>query len=195
MLQLFDTVTCSWTTLLFRLPVHAGRLNAAVYDDTIIILGADLNMVYKPDLDNWIGGVRDYREQVSDNSNRCDVDAGQYACRANLMSERRGGTEVSDFGLAIDDGLLYVIGGRRFYESQSGGKTTTGGEVWKPTDEIRSVPLKLALSGVALKPGQWSAHAKLPHRSMISVCGLLSLQFERQLYIGAHRKLNSHVLK
>lgn len=181
-LQVFDTVMRSWTTLLYRLPVHAGRLNAAVYDDTIIILGADINMTYKPDTDKWRGGVQVARELNSD-GNKDDVDGNDDVRRESSTSAHRGGTEVSDFGLAIDDGRLYVIGGRRFF---------CDGGMWKPTDEVRSVPLKLALSGAALKPGQWSAHAKLPRRSTVSVCGLLSLPWEDQLYSGrARRKVNS----
>ena len=149
-----------------QLPVHAGRLNAAVYDDSIIVLGADLNLVFKPETGEMWG------------SSACRDDLTTPDGSSTVSPQTTsvtGGTETSDFGMVIDDGRLYVVGGRRFISAGPLTQSSTMDLCWTSTDEVRCIDVKTVLSGQPLKPTQWIAHARLPRRSIVAVCGLISV--------------------
>jgi len=144
LLQAFNTTTGSWTTLSRSIPSHFGRLAAVLYNDRIIIMGSDFNAVFNPETGDWaVGGECDGRQ-------------------------RDGGTGVCDFGLVVDDGRLYVLGGRRYKDGQ-----------YDTTNEIKSVELAVVCTdGRALRASDWRPHARLPRPSLISVCGLLNIPSE-----------------
>jgi len=144
LLQAFNTSTGSWTTLSQSIPSHFGRLGALAYNDRIIVIGSDFNGLFNPETGDWaVGG-------------QCD------GCHGG------GGTGVCDFGLVVDDGRLYVLGGRRY----RGGQYDT-------TNEVKSVELAVVCTdGRALRASDWHPHARLPRPSLVSVCGLLNIPSE-----------------
>jgi len=145
LLQAFNTKNGSWTTLSQSIPSHFGRLAAVLYNDRIIVIGCDFNGVFNPETGEWaVGGQCDGREGG-------------------------GGAGVCDFGLVVDDGRLYVLGGRRY---NAGGQYDT-------TDEVKSVDLAVVCAERrALRARDWDPHARLPRPSLISVCGLLDIPSE-----------------
>ena len=142
---MFNTSSGSWSTLNRSLPSYFGRLGAVLYNDRIIVIGSDFNGVFNPETGDWAVG-------------RLQCDGRQGG----------GGAGVCDFGLVVDDGRLYVLGGRRY----SGGQYDT-------TNEVKSVKLAVVCTeGRALRGSDWHAHARLPRPSLISVCGLLDIPSE-----------------
>jgi len=142
--QVFNTSHGSWTTLSRSIPSHFGRLAAAPYNDRIVVVGADFSGVFNPETADWAAGG----------------DGGS----------RGAGAGVSDFGLVVDDGRVYVLGGRRY---------DVGGQ-YVATDEVKSVEMAVMCGGGgrAQRPGDWHPHARLPRRSLVSVCGLLTIPSE-----------------
>ena len=147
MVQVFNTRHGSWTKLSRSIPRYFGRLAAAPYDDRIIVIGADFSGVFNPETDDWAAA----------GGSRCD---GSRPC----------GTGVCDFGLAVDDGRLYVLGGRRYNNAG----------LYETTDEVKSVHLAVLCGGDGrvLRPGDWRPHARLPRSSLVSVYGLLNIPSE-----------------
>ena len=141
---MFNTNNAAWTTLSWSIPSHFGRLSAVPYNDRIIVLGSDLNAVFNPETGEWtVGRQRDGRQGG-------------------------GGAGVCDFGAVVEDGRLYVIGGRRY-----------SGEQYDTTNEVKSAQLTVVCSeGRALRSSDWIPHARLPRPSVISVCGLLDIPTE-----------------
>jgi len=143
LMQAFNTSTGSWTTLSRPIPSrsHLGRLAAILYNDRIIVISSDFNGVFNPETDDWTVG-----------------------------DGRRGGggAGVCDFGLVVDNGRLYVLGGRRY----------NGGQ-YDVTDEVKSVELAVVCSDIrALRASDWRPHARLPRPSFTSVCCLLNIPSE-----------------
>jgi len=152
-IQEFNTNNGLWTTLSRSVPSHFGRLAAALYDDRIIVVGADFSGLFNPETGDWtvLGGG---------GGGRTDGGGGG------------GCTGVSDFGLIVDDGRLYVLGGRRY----------NGGQ-YDASNEVKSVELATVVgddgqAAAALRSSDWHPHARLPRPSLISVCGLLNIPSE-----------------
>jgi len=139
--QAFNTNSSSWSTLTAAIPDHFGRLAAVLYDSRIIVLGANFNGLFDPETGQWA------------------TDEGRR------LAGGGGGAGVSDFGMCVDDGRLYVLGGRRY-----------NADKYETTDEVKSVEVALAcVAGRALTTSDWRPHARLPRPSVISVCGLLDI--------------------
>jgi len=137
--QVFNTTVGSWTILSQPIPSHFGRLGVVAYSDRIIVIGSNFNGLFNPETGDWA---------------ECDS---------------RGGAGVCDFGLVVDDGRLYVLGGRRF----------NGAGQYDTMNEVKSVELAVVCSDRrALRASDWHPHARLPRPSLISVCGLLSIPSE-----------------
>ena len=141
LVQAFNTRNGSWTALSRSIPSHFGRLAAIPYNDRIIVISSDFNGVFNPETGDWAVG-----------------------------DGRRGGggAAVCDFGLAVDNGRLYVLGGRRY----------NGGH-YDVTDEVKSAELAVVCSDRrALRASDWRPHARLTRPSLISVCCLLNIPSE-----------------
>ena len=140
-MQVFNTSSGSWTTLSRSIPSHFGRPSAVLYNDRIIVISSNFNGVFNPETGDW------------------SVGDGRLG---------GGGAGVCDFGLAVDNGRLYVLGGRRYADGQS-----------DVTDEVKSVEMSVVCSNRrALRASDWRPHARLPRPSPISVCCLLSIPSE-----------------
>jgi len=74
---------------------------------------------------------------------------------------------VSYFGLALDDGTMFVIGG--------GTKHTDsyGVESWEGTDEVKGIPVMDIVNNI--KSINWTQHAKLKARSLIHAFSIMKL--------------------
>jgi len=101
-----------------------------------------------------------------------EMSAVEPSLVAAMPSPRRdgrgGGAGVSDFGLIVDDGRLYVLGGRRY-----------NGGLYEATNEVKRVELMVVCNeGRALRASDWHPHARLPRPSLVSVCGLLNIPSE-----------------
>ena len=142
LVQVFNTSNGSWSTLSRSIPTHFGRLAAALYNDKVVVVGADFSGVFNPETGDWAVGDR--------------------------RDGRGGGAGVSDFGLIVDDGRLYVLGGRRY-----------NGGLYEATNEVKRVELMVVCNeGRALRASDWHPHARLPRPSLVSVCGLLNIPSE-----------------
>jgi len=138
-MQVFNTSSGSWTTLDRSIPTHFGRLAAVPYDERIIVMSCDFNALFNPETGDWaVVGEAD---------------------------RSGGGAGVCDFGLAVDNGRLYVLGGRRY----SGGR-------YDVTDEVKCAELAVVCSDRrALRASDWRPHVRLPRPSLVSICCLLDI--------------------
>ena len=68
-------------------------------------------------------------------------------------------TDVGHFGLVLENGRIFVIGGRGVDEKDKDGKA-----VWKCSDDVRYVPLQNILDN---KPIEWKIHGKLSRQSFV----------------------------
>src|SRR6218665_900937 len=73
-------------------------------------------------------------------------------------------TDVSHFGLIIENERIFVVGGG------IPGTDTDGKTMWKCIDDVRYVPLQNILQG---KPTEWKIHGKLPKPSLVYACTLV----------------------
>ena len=73
-------------------------------------------------------------------------------------------TDVSHFGLIIENERIFVVGGG------ISGTDTDGKTIWKCIDDVRYVPLKNIFDD---KPTEWKIHGKLPKPSLVHACTLV----------------------
>jgi len=131
--QVYNTVENTCTLLSKSMPRRYGLMRAILWETSVILIG-------------------------------------RYTCTClifNIESEtwqerEQFKTDVGHFGLVLESGRLFVIGGGN--RERDG----DGNDVWKCINDIRYVPLQSVLHNN--KRIEWKIHGKLPKPSLVHTC-------------------------